>query len=456
MIHLARDFEQMPEHLSSERLLALERIIPPETVQAVLEQTGHAHRYCPILPHLFVTYLVLGLGLFGKDSHTIVFKHFQRFRPGGTPGRNTIAEARRALGVAPMRLLADKVVRPLATKDVPGCFYRDLRMMAVDGFVLNLPDTPANERVFGRPQSGRAPGAFPQARVLALCEVGTHVICQHLIKPCHRGETSMAPWVLRGLTENMLLLWDRNFFSYKLLKLVKDKNAQLLARIKCNLIFKPIQELSDGSYLAKAYPSARHREKDKDGILVRIIEYTLGETKEGKPAEVHRLLTTLLDEKTDPATDLIVLYHERWEEELAIDEVKTHQMEKKTLRSKAPCGVVQEIEGLLLAHFVIRELMVAAAEMAGVAPRQMSFTNTLKILRLRLPEVPKNTKNKAGRQRWWKDLLAEVSEHTLEPRRHRVNPRVIKQKMSKWPKKRAHHRNPPQPSKPFRNSININ
>jgi len=316
MIHLARDFEEMPEHLSSERLLALERIIPPETVQAVLEQTGHARRHCPILPHFFVAYLVLGLGLFGKDSHTIVFKHFQRFRPGGTPGRNTIAEARRALGVAPMRLLAEQVVRPLATKDMPGCFHRDLRMMAVDGFVLNLQDTPANERVFGRPQSGRTPGAFPQARVLALCEVGTHVICQHLIKPCHRGETSMAPWVLRGLAENMLLLWDRNFFSYKLLKLVKDKNAQLLARIKCNLIFNPIQELSDGSYLAKAYPSARHREKDKDGIVVRIIEYTLEETKEGKPAEVHRLLTTLLDEKTDPATDLIVLYHERWEEEL--------------------------------------------------------------------------------------------------------------------------------------------
>jgi len=131
-------------------------------------------------------------------------------------------------------------------------------------------------------------------------------------------------------------------------------------------------------------------------------------------------------------------------------------MEKKVLRSKAPCGVVQEIEGLLLAHFVIRELMVTAAEMAGVAPRQMSFTNTLKILRLRLPEAPKNPKNKAGRRRWWKDLLTEVSEQTLEPRRNRVNPRVIKQKMSKWPKKRAHHRNPPQPSKPFRNSININ
>lgn len=455
MIHLARDFEQMPDNLSSERVLALERIIPPQTVQAVLEETGHARRHCPVLPHWFVAYLVLGLGLFGKDSHTIVFKHFQRFRPGSTPGRNTICEARRGLGVAPMRLLTDKVVRLLATKDTPGTFYRDLRLMAVDGFVINLPDTPANERVFGRPQSGRAPGAFPQARVLALCEVGTHVMYKHLIKPCHRGETSMAPWVLRGLTENMLLLWDRNFFSYKLLKLVKDKKAHLLARIKSNLIFKPIRALSDGSYLAKAYPSARHREKDQEGIVVRIIEYTLGDTKDGKPGEVHRLLTTLLDEKKDPAKDLIVLYHERWEEELAIDEVKTHQMEKKTLRSKTPWGVVQEIEGLLLAHFMIRQLMVEAAAMAGVAPRQMSFTNTLKILRLRLPEVPKNPKNKAGRRTWWKDLLAEVSEQQLEPRRHRVNPRVIKQKMSKWPKKRAHHRNPPQPTMPFRNSINI-
>ena len=144
-----------------------------------------------------------------------------------------------------------------------------------------------------------------------------------------------------------------------------------------------------------------------------------------------------------------------WSIELAIDEIKTHEMERPTLRSQTPWGVVQEIEGLLLAHFVVRKLMAEAAELEGFAPRQMSFTGTLKVLRLRLPEVPKDPKDEVGRSRWWDDLLAEIGELVLEPRRNRVNPRVIKKKMSKWPKKRQHHRRPPQPTKPFRNTINL-
>ena len=127
-------------------------------------------------------------------------------------------------------------------------------------------------------------------------------------------------------------------------------------------------------------------------------------------------------------------------------------MARPVLRSKTPAGVVQEIEGLLLAHYVVRTLMFEAATRAGLDPRRMSFTATLKILRCRLPEVPKSEK---GRRRWWKDLLAEVGEAILEPKRDRVNPRVIKQKMSKWLKKRPHHRKTPQPSMPFRESIQI-
>ena len=253
--------------------------------------------------------------------------------------KEALALARRGLGCAPMRLLADKVVHLLATPDTLGTFYRDMRLMAIDGFVVDIPDTEANEHAFGRPKSGRAPGAFPQARILALCEIGTHVIYKHLIKPCHRGEVSMAPYVLRFLKEDMLLLSDRNFFSYKLLKLVKDKNSHLLVRIKKNLIFKPISVLSDGSFLAKAYPSARHRDKDEGGILVRIIEYTLDSTDEKKKEEVHRLLTTLLDEKLDPAEDLIVLYHERWEEEITHPDYRPSDMLGRSRGPPCPGGV---------------------------------------------------------------------------------------------------------------------
>jgi hypothetical protein len=455
MLNLAADFKHLDSLPSDERLRALQGIIPLDTVQEVLEETGHARRRCPLLPHWLVLYLVLGLGLFAKGSHSQIFKHFQRFRRGQTPSRGAIGEARQGLGVAPVRRLAQRLVRPLAKPDTPHAFYRGMRLTALDGFVVNLQDTPANTRIFGKPKSGRAEGAFPQARVLALCETGTHVMLKHLIKPVHVGEATMANYLLRWLEEGSLLLWDRNFLSYKALQMVKAKNAHLLARVKSNFVFVPTKVLSDGSFLAKMYRNSHDREKDRNGIEVRLIEYTLDDPSRDKEGKAHRLLTTLLDEKLGPAVDLVVLYHERWEEELAIAEVKTHQLERPVLRSQTPRGVIQELEGLLLAHFAVRKLMFEAAFAVNLPPRRLSFTATLKILRCRLPEVPKDPKDEAGRQRWWEDLLAEVGEAVLEPRRDRINPRVIKQKMSKWPKKRPHHRQHPQPDKPFRDTVRV-
>jgi hypothetical protein len=452
MADLTGDLKQLANFPSDERVRALERIIPQKTVQEVLQHTGHARRRYKILPAWFVVWLVIGLGLFANDSHTQVYKHLQRFRRGRTPKRSALGEARNGLGVAPMRHLAGRVVRLLATPQTPGAFYKGLRLMALDGFVLDLPDTPDNARVFGRPQSGRAEGAFPQARILSLCEVGSHVLYRHLVKPIRRGEVTMADYLLRFLVEDMLLLWDRGFLSFKNLRQVRQRKAHLLARIKSNLVFEPTFVLPDGSCLSKMYRSSADRKKGRNGIVVRLIEYTLTDPNRPHEGKTHRLLTTLLDATAHPAKELIVLYHERWEHESTIDELKTHQLARPELRSKTPAGVVQEIEGLLLAHYVVRTLMFEAAGREGVSPRQMSFTATLKILRCRLPEVPKS---EAGQKRWWNDLLAEVGEAVLEPRRDRVNPRVIKRKMSKWPKKRPHHRKPPQPSMPFQESIHI-
>jgi Transposase DDE domain len=352
--------------------------------------------------------------------------------------------------VAPLRLLAHRVVRCRATPATAGAFYGGMRLMSLDGFVVDVPDTPDNARVFGRPGSGRAPGAFPQVRVLALCETGTHVLWRTLLKPCRRGEVTMAAYLLRFLREGMLLLWDRNFLSYALVRQVGDRRAHLLARIKNNLVFQPLRRLADGSYLAKLYPSARHRQRDEGGIVVRVIEYTFDDPGRPGSGQRHRVLTTLLDAHRHPARRLIALYHERWGEELTIDEFKTHQCERPVLRSQTPAGVVQEVYGLLLGHYVVRTLMAEAAQEAGLSPRQLSFTGTLKILRCRLPECPKSA---GGLQRWYGDLLAEVAEEVLEPRRERINPRVIKRKMSNWKKKRPEHYHYPQPTKKFRQSI---
>jgi hypothetical protein len=283
-----------------------------------------------------------------------------------------------------------------------------------------------------------------------VCETGSHVLWRSLIKPCSRGEVTMAHHLLRSLQEDMLLLWDRNFLSYRTVAEVRRRGAHLLARIKSNLIFEPIRVLDDGSYLAQLYRSPADRRKGRDGIPVRIIEYTFDDPGRPGSGELHRLLTTLLDEALDPAEALIVLYHERWEEELTIDELKTHQRERPVLRSQTPAGVVQELYGLLLGHYVIRVLMQEAAAVNGIDPQRISFTGALKILRCRLPECPASRR---GLRRWYRDLVAEVAEEVLEERRDRINPRVIKRKMSNWRKKRPEHRRYPQPTKEFAAAI---
>jgi len=445
-----KDADDAVRWSTTERVRALKRIVPRKAISKALRSSARNHRHCRRLPRWFMVWFVIAVGLFCRDSYRQVFRWLRRFGICGTPGRSTFCVARQSLGVAPLRRLSEEVIRLQARPDTPHAFYAGMRLMAIDGFVVDVPDTPQNERAFGRPGGGRSPGAFPQARVVSLCEAGTHCLWRSVIKPQRRGEPPMAHYLVRFLEANMLLLWDRGFLSYALLCAVRRRKANLLARIKKDFIFKPIRRLSDGSFLAKMYPSSRHRDRDQDGIVVRIIEYTFDDPGRPGGREKHRLLTTLLDARRHPAKRLIVLYHERWEEELTIDELKTHQRERPVLRSQTPAGVVQEIHGLLLGHFVIRQLMCEAANLADCAPRELSFVNTLKILRCRMPEVPRS---EPLLSRWYNNLLLEVSQERLEPRRDRVNPRVIKRKLSYWPKKRRKHRNSPQPTRNFRNSI---
>ncbi len=448
MIDLEKEVQRIAQLPGDERLRALKRIIPQKTVQGILRRVGRRQRHCRRLPGWFLVWFVVGMGFYCRDSYCQVYRWLQAHNR--VPRRSTLCEARHSLGVPAFLLLYNEVVRLLAEESTPGAFYRDMRLMALDGFVVDLPDRPDLARIFGRPKSGRAPGAFPQARVLALCETGTHVIWRHLIKPIRCGEVTMAATLLRHLQKDMLLMWDRGFLSYANVAQVVQQEAFLLARIKKNLIFQPLRTFYDGSYLAKVYPSCRHRAKDQDGIPVRIIEYTFKDRNRPGAGEKHRLLTTLLHPSLDPAKRLIELYHERWELELAIDELKTHQRERPVLRSETPAGVIQEIYGLLLAHYVVRVLMFEAAQPEAIDPRRLSFTGTLKILRCRLPQCPKSPK---GLAKWYKNLLEEIAQEKLPERRDRVNPRVIKRKMSQWAKKRPEHRNYPQPTKKFRQTI---
>ena len=298
--------------------------------------------------------------------------------------------------------------------------------------------------------------------MLGLCEAGTHVMFHWLLKPIGWGEPSFCLPLLKRLPAGCLLLWDRGFRRYDLVRAVLNGGSDLLARARPDMHLRRLQRLDDGSYRAKLYPSAADRKADRNGIVVRVIDYTLddparrqtGKQRAGKQraGNRHRLITTLLDHKKHPAKTLVELYHVRWEQELTIDETKTHQLERPTLRSQTPGGVVQEVWGLLLAHFVVRNLMCQAAAETGMPPVRLSFTGTLKILRCRLPECPAPGRM---RQAWWKQLVQEVAQETIEPRRDRINPRVIRVQRSKWARKRKRHYNYPQPRKKFRDSIVI-
>lgn len=446
-----------------DRLAALQHLINPEDVQQALRAcpAPRRERAC-VLTRQVMLWVILAMGILTHLPIRQVFKAARRLHRGeASPHRSSLCLARRRLGVAPVRHLFEHTVRLLANADTPGAFYKGFRLMAIDGTTLLVPDSEANARAFGYPQGGRGPGAFPQVRKLSLVEVGTHVEVAFALKGIREVESSekaMAPALFRHLTPEMLLVWDRGFFSYSLWKQVVATGAQLLARVSARLVLRPIRFLADGSYLAKLYPCESYRNRDEGGIVVRVIRYTHQDPQRVGCGEEHVLLTTLLDASNYPATELVLLYHERWEIELVYDEQKTHLTPRRAtktahLRSETPLGVVQEVYALSLGHFVVRALMVEAAGQRGLDPDRLSFLGCLQILQCRLPECPCGSA--AALREWWEALLWELSQEEIAPRQNRVNPRVVKVKMSKYPKKRPQHRGIPPLPHPFVETVVI-
>ncbi len=441
-----------------DRLAGLEQVISGESVRQALLVTGRMEQRACQLTHEVTLWIVLAMGILTDLPIRQVFKHARRLRVGEeSPHRSSLCVARKRLGVAPVRHLFQTTVRPLAQPDTPGAFYRGFRLVAIDGVVYDTPDTEANEKAFGRPSGGdRGMGAFPQLRKVSLVEVGTHVELALVLKPIACGETTAMKGLWRHIPADALLLEDRGFFSYKQWKRALSEKVAVLARVRSGLILKPIRRLSDGSYLAKIYPTPRDRKKDRHGIIVRVIRYKLDDPQRVGHDEEHVLMTTLLDEKLYPASELIPLYHERWEEELVYDEQKTHQDPRRPtkpahLRSQTPAGVIQEMYALSLAHFVIRALMFEAATSIGLDSDRLSFTGCFQILKCRLPEC--DTRTPESFQAWYEGLLWEMQQEKIEPRRNRINPRVIKQKISRWKKKRPKHRSPLPLTKTFEQSV---
>jgi hypothetical protein len=398
-----------PAGLGDRPLLeALEAALPDAAVEEVIERTGARERRRRVLPtHLVVT-LVVAMGLWAAESlrHVLatVVDGWAEIRdrraaalapPAAgaaqarwrVPSTAALVRARRRVGVRLFRELFHAVAGPLAAPATPGAFLGGLRLMAIDGSTLDVADTPANARAFGRPTTHRGRGAFPQLRLVALIETGTHALCDVVLRPFHGGEAPAARHLLRTLGPGMLLLWDRGFYGYEFIRRTLAQGGAFLGRTKGNVVLPPQDVLPDGSYLSTVYPSPTARRRREDGIAVRVVEYAL-DTPAGPGRERYRLVTSLLDPSAFPAADLAATYHERWEVETALAEVKVHQWaHPRPLRSKRPREVVQEVYGLLLAHLAIRTLMYQAARRDGVDPDRLSFTGALRVLRRAIPRA---------------------------------------------------------------------
>jgi len=273
---------------------------------------------------------------------------------------------------------------PVATKQTKGAWYKGWRLVSLDGSTLDVADTCANEQAFGRPASSRGSSAYPQIRFVSLVENGTHVLFGSRMDGCQTGEITLAKQVIGSLTNGMLCLADRNFFGFELWQKAHSTGSELLWRVKKNVRLVPLERLADGSYLAKIYPSEKDRRNDTNSVTVRVIEYRLVGVPDAEP--VYRLVTTILDHENAPAKELAALYHERWEVETALDELKTHLRGSKiVLRSKTPELVRQEFYGLMMAHFAVRGLMHEAAIDADVDPDELSFVHAVRVIRRKLP-----------------------------------------------------------------------
>ncbi|MGL4620926.1 MAG: IS4 family transposase [Chroococcidiopsis sp.] len=341
------------------------------------------------LPSQLVVCLVIAMSLWSSDSMTTVLKNLvnglsrQWTKLGKywrVPNSASITLARQRVGCRVMSQLFAQTVGARATEETPGAFLGGLRVMAVDGTVLDVPDSQVNARVFGYPSS--RPGtraAFPKVRLVMLVEAGTHLIVDALICPYRIGERVRAKKLLRSVSEGMLLMWDRGLHSYAMVQATLATGCDYLGRVPKNVKFSLEEVLDDGSYLSSIHPDGKSKKKGGTKICVRVIEYTI-DSEQGKHS--YRLITSLLNTALFPALLLATEYHQRWEIENTIDELKTHLNGRKTpIRSLKPREVVQEIYGWLLGHYAVRHLMFTAAQYAGISPLRLGFTGTLKVLR---------------------------------------------------------------------------
>lgn len=437
------------------------RLLPHDQILTALQHAKRRDVRIRKLTLPLMVWLVIAMNLW---THVSIEHAFQKLARGlrfvwpnpnlTWPTRGAFCIRRYQLGVQPLVHLFRQLCIPMATATSVGAFRFGYRLMAIDGTVETVPDTVSNAAYFGRMAGSRGASAFPQVRAVYLVECGTHALVDAGFWPCRTHERVGGHRMLRTLQPDMLVMWDRGFHAYTMFVGAIARGAQVLARLSLSVHPDIHQTLADGSALITLAPSNHGRVREAGAIRLRMITYCLTDPALGDPATRHRVVTTLLDPDRYPARDLVATYHERWEIEVVIDEIDTHQrVVGRPLRSQHPIGVRQELYGVLIAHYLVRRVMHDAAVERELDPDRISFVHAVRLIQDAIPE----SQMVAAVQLpdLYQRLLTDLCAQLLPVRRLRIYPRTVKQKMTKFLRKRPD--DPPllQPTIPFYTAIAV-
>jgi Insertion element 4 transposase N-terminal/Transposase DDE domain len=423
---------------------ALYSLLPRAAIDDVLHRTGTHSQRQRRLPATEVVWLVIAQSWFPDRSLPKVWRHLHPAPERPEPVDSAFTQARQRLGARALQLLFHRTCRPLSVPGRVGAYHHHWLLVALDGSVFEAPDTPANRRVLGAATNQHGVGAFPQLRLAAICEVGTHVLTDVALGPYHASEQTLSLRLLRRLPAQRLVLMDRGLSYFPLIQAIRQRRSHVLARVKAQQRDLPVEQvLPDGSYRSTIYPSSNAKRAQRGGLPVRVIRYTHADPTRDGGGEESCLLTTILSVPLLSAAEAVRLYPWRWEEESVWAEIKETLLrnQQPLLRAKTPTLVVQEVYGLLLGHYLVRRVMAQAAQQRAVAVAavRLSFRNSLKVLEDRLQE--------AADAHWLQGLQREVSWQKLRPKRPRKYPRVKKATRARWPNKKPGTKPSPQPTK---------
>lgn len=380
IVKAARD--RLPDRVA---IGVLTRTFPPGLVDAVIDEAKARELRKRSLPARLTTYFTLAMWLWREHGYEEVLRQlidglaWSGAEDGGPDEADvawsgSITKARARLGSEPLRLLFTRVAGPTGSPDLPGCFWRGLRLTVIDGSTMDVPDSAANRAAFDGPSNDAGPGAFPQVRLLVHAECGSKALLGACFDGYRTAETTLAGRLLGSLGSGMLVMADRNFLSWRLWRDAAASGAHLLWRVSDSFTLPVIERLPDGSYLSMLRPP---RKRDGDPITVRVIEYTVTTTDEHgeRHSELFCLATTLLDADDWPIEEFPALYHERWRGETLLDVVKTDLRGGADVvaRSHSPEGVRQEMWALFCLYQALAHLVGDAARHYRIDPDRISF-----------------------------------------------------------------------------------